>query len=122
MTAALSNHLTHMATHVESLWLSIQAAGSDEQRQLVNAMRHAVETALPHFQKPIPHSQGEDLFMWRHEAIRPVSLCVNSAELLLTDEDHPLDAEQRASAQAILETALVINALLTDIFDQRLSS
>jgi hypothetical protein len=40
----------------------------------------------------------------------------------LTDDNPPLTTEQRASAQAILEIALVINALLNDIFDQRLSS
>jgi hypothetical protein len=122
MIARLSDHLTHMATSSEMLWLSIKAAGSDEQRQLVSAMRHAVVSATSHFQKPVPDGRGEDFFMWRHEAIRPVSLCVNSAELLLTDEDHPLDADQCASAQAILETALVITALLNDMFDQRLLS
>jgi hypothetical protein len=114
--------LTKIASNIESLWSSIESQGSDEQRQLVSAMQQAVVQAIDHYHQQIPEGQGEDFFMWRHEAIRPVSLCINSAELLLTDTDHPLDTDQCARAQEIFDLSMAITNRVNAIFDQRIHS
>ena len=121
MTPTLLAHLSQISKNLESLHTFAQEHGSDEQQQLISAMCQTVNQALAHYQQPIPTGHDEDFFLWRHEAIRPVSLCINSAELLLTDEEYPLETAQRTLAQEILDCAMTMTDQINAIADRRIA-
>ncbi len=122
MTVELSAQLNQISSHIESLLPFIQDWGSDEQQQLISGMHQSVNHARLHYEKPIPVGQGETFFMWRHEAIRPMSLCINSSELLLTDEAIPLSKESRQHVQAIFDLSVTITNQINAIFEQRIQN
>ena len=103
---------------LEALMPQIEASGSDEQRQLVRAMQDSLLHAAPHYDQ-IPEYNNEQFRLWRHNTVGPLGLCINSAELLLTDDVQPLREEPRRCVQCIYDTALKINSMIDEIFEQR---
>ena len=119
MTAELSAPLSQIAANIDALLPSIQAVGNEEQQQLVSAMQQSIKTAIPHYERPIPDGQGDDFLLWRHDAIRPIGLCINSAELLLTDEECVLSDDQRVLVQETYDLSVTISDQVNAIFEQR---
>ncbi|MBZ0304277.1 MAG: hypothetical protein K8J31_31365 [Anaerolineae bacterium] len=116
-TADLPVHVKNIKKSLEAVWPSIRKAGSDEQRQLLGAMYDSL-TLAERLYYEIPQG-GEAVWnQWRHDVIRPLSLCINSAELLLTDTESPLNAEQRDYLDSVYNEAMQLSTLIDDIHAQ----
>jgi hypothetical protein len=116
MNTRLEQHLNDIRRRLDTIRPEIDRDGNDEQRQLVNAMIVTVDRALVDF-SDIPQSPHE-VAPWRHEAIRPASLCINSAELLLTDTEQPISPSLAAEVERIYESAMKMNALIRQVAAQ----
>ena len=113
MPEPLSPYLNEIDQCLEKIKPEIDASGSEEQRKLVEMMQQAVAQALLN----VGHGPRADqsIALWRHEAIRPASLCINSTELLLTDDEQPLSPQLRVQVQRIYDTALKLNTVVHEI-------
>lgn len=116
MTNRLAQHLDDIHRRLQCIHPEIDQHGSDEQRLLVDAMIQAVDRAIPNCTDRPPEDSA--VALWRHEAIRPVSLCINSAELLLTDTEHPLSPTLTTEVECIYESAIKMNGLIRQIAAQ----
>lgn len=67
----------------------------------------------------VPDGDGETFHSWRHDVVGPVSLFMNAADLLLTDSEHPLDAEQHAAAECVRAVAYRMAAIIETITAER---
>ncbi len=113
MPKRLSLHLNEICQCLEEIKPEIDVSGSEEQRQLVSMMQQAVLQALSGTMRE--PGCNEQVAIWRHEAIRPVNLCINSAELLLTDDEQPLSPQLCVPVQRIYDTALKLNDIVHEI-------
>ena len=114
----LPAHLKIIKYRLERLWPSIRKGDSEEHRQLVGAMYDTITLAERLYYFP-PAETEDDWDQWRHDVIRPMSLCINTAELLLTDKEHPLDDEQRELVQTVFDEAMTLSGLIDDMYAQR---
>ncbi|MAS37111.1 MAG: hypothetical protein CL610_24135 [Anaerolineaceae bacterium] len=117
-TPDLHTHVKTLKTRMERAWPSIRKGGSDEQRQLLGAMYDSLTLAERLYIFP-PTDPQQNWDQWRHDVIRPLSLCINSAELLLTDEDPPLTDEQRHDIQAVFDQAIALSRTIDNLYAQR---
>jgi hypothetical protein len=118
MAEALQALLHQIIENTEKSQPIITAAGSEEQQQLLAAMHITLLESAPQYAK-LPPSGGEALFIWRHDMMRPVSLCINSAELMLTDKHPPLPADARPYIQQVFDLTLKLSARIDQIFSDR---
>lgn len=116
MTNLLALHLEEIHRCLDTIKPEIESSGSEEQQLLVNAMIETVDRAIPRC-AAMPRRSAQ-VSLWRHDAVRPVSLCISSTDLLLTDEERPLSPTLRAEVEHIHDTALKMNALIQQIATQ----
>jgi light-regulated signal transduction histidine kinase (bacteriophytochrome) len=114
----LAEHLETLKRHLEQVWPSLRKSASLEQRQIVGAMYDAVTLVEPLYEQ-FPSGDADSWNQWRHDTIRPLSLCINSAELLLTDTENPLTEAQRQAIQAVFDTAMQMTAIIDGLYDQQ---
>ncbi len=117
-SADLPAHVNTIKTCLERVWPSIRKEGSDEQRQLLGGMYDTL-TLAERLYYEVPAGSDTTWDQWRHDVIRPLSLCINSAELLLTDEENPLNPQQRDLLQTVFDEALALSTLIDELYAQR---
>ncbi|HLV37624.1 MAG TPA: hypothetical protein VKY59_21070 [Spirillospora sp.] len=118
LTDELPVHVKKIKRALERVWPSVRAAGSDEQRQLLGAMYDTL-TLAERLYYEVPDDGEEAWNQWRHDVIRPLSLCINSSELLLTDPDNPLSDAQRQDIQTVFDEAVQLGQLIDELYNQR---
>lgn len=117
-TIDLPAHVKAIKRNLEQVWPSVRKRGNAEQRQLMEAMYDAL-TLAERLYYEVP-TGGEDTWnQWRHDVIRPLSLCINSSELLLTDPDRPLSKEQRQYIQAVFDEAIALSRDIDALYAER---
>ncbi len=117
-TNDLRVHVKAIKRSMELVWHSIRKSGTDEQRQLLTAMYDTLTLAERLYYEP-PTGGEEAWNQWRHDVIRPLSLCINSSELLLTDPDKPLNNEQRQYIQAVFDQSIELSRAIDALHEQR---
>lgn len=117
----LPRQLKAIKKPLELLWPSIRKAGHDEHKQLVGAMYDSL-TLSERLYYELPPRDEASWDQWRHDVIRPLSLCINSSELLLTDTDFPLNDEQRQHIQTVYEQSMLLSRLIDDLYAEQMQT
>jgi hypothetical protein len=118
MMNELPQRLEEIMACIEAISSQIESSGNEEQKLLVRAMYDSLSNAAPQYES-IPDNNDERFMLWRHNTIGPLGLCINSAELLLTDIELPLTEGPRRYVQTIYDTALALNRIINAIAEQR---
>jgi light-regulated signal transduction histidine kinase (bacteriophytochrome) len=120
-TIDLPLHLKAIKKSLELLWPSVRKAGNEEHKQLVGAMYDSLTLSERlYYELPPPDEESWD--QWRHDVVRPLSLCINSSELLLTDTDDPLNDEQRQHIQAVYEQSMLLSRRIDDLYTEQMQT
>lgn len=120
-TTELPLHLKAIKKSLELLWPSIRKGNNDEHKQLVGAMYDSL-TLSERLYYELPPSDEAAWDHWRHDVVRPLSLCINSSELLLTDTEFPLNATQRQYIEAVYEESMLLSRMIDDLYTEQMQS
>lgn len=120
-TTELPLHLKAIKKSLELLWPSIRKSDNDEHKQLVGAMYDSLTLSERlYYELPAPDEDAWD--QWRHDVVRPLSLCINSSELLLTDTEFPLNADQRQYIEAVYEQSMLLSRMIDDLYAEQMQT
>jgi hypothetical protein len=106
---------------LELMWPSVRKSESDEHKQLLGAMYDTL-TLSERLYYELPPRDEVSWDQWRHDVIRPLSLCINSSELLLTDTEYPLNAEQRQLTEAVYEQSMLLSRMIDDLYTEQMQT
>jgi light-regulated signal transduction histidine kinase (bacteriophytochrome) len=120
-TTELPLHVKAIKRSLERIWPSVRKAGNQEHKQLVEAMYDTL-TLSERLYYELPPRDEASWDQWRHDVIRPLSLCINSSELLLTDTEYPLNTEQRQHIEAVYEEAMLLSRLIDDLYAEQMQT
>ena len=120
-TTELPLHVKRIKRSLELIWSSVRKSGYQEHKQLLEAMYDTL-TLSERLYYELPPRDEASWDQWRHDVIRPLSLCINSSELLLTDTEYPLNPEQRQHIEAVYEQSMLLSRLIDDLYAEQMQT
>ena len=120
-TTELPLHVKRIKRSLELIWPSVRKSGYQEHKQLLEAMYDTL-TLSERLYYELPPRDEDSWDQWRHDVIRPLSLCINSSELLLTDTEVPLNSEQRQHIEAVYEESMLLSRLIDDLYAEQMQT